>query len=326
MALIDWVRCIHNDGWHNAFTDLQWFKGKYYICFRNGLSHVSPEGKVVVITSDDLYRWERVGVPVNTTGDDRDPHFIVAGGRLYLIVGTSSWSSNMPEVGKEYRSVRTYCSYTDDGINWSKPQQIYKDDYWVWGVGYTDGIFYGLAYGGAEMFEDDGTTHLHLVRSVDALAWEKVSEISPDGSEATFRMTEDGSMRVAIRDKNETRLSIAVAKPPFEDWQLTDVDKIIPAPKLIEVGGQEYIIGRQHLPDPDNPGSCIDRRTSVWRLNDHKIEHVLDLPSSGDTSYVGVLIREDSSLLLSYYSQHEIKYSAEHWTCPANIYLAQIRL
>ncbi|HCQ03554.1 MAG TPA: hypothetical protein DIT99_23960, partial [Candidatus Latescibacteria bacterium] len=173
-------------------------------------------------------------------------------------------SEAMPEVGKEKRYVRTYCSYTDDGINWSKPQQIYEDHYWVWGVGYADGIFYGLAYGGDGKLAD-AATHLHLVRSNDALDWEKVSQVSPDGSEATFRMAEDGTMRVAIRDKKETRLSIATAKPPFEDWQLTDVDKIIPAPKLIQVGGQEYIIGRHHLPDPNNPGSYIDRRTSVWR-------------------------------------------------------------
>jgi hypothetical protein len=280
---------------------------------------------VVVITSDDLYRWERVGVPVNTTGDDRDPHLIVADDRLYVIVGTSSWSEAMPEIGKEKRYVRTYCSYTDDGINWSKPQQIYEDHYWVWGVGYADGIFYGLAYSGDGKLAD-AATHLHLVRSNDALDWEKVSQVSPDGSEATFRMAEDGTMRVAIRDKKETRLSIATAKPPFEDWQLTDVDKIIPAPKLIQVGGQEYIIGHHHLPDSNNPGSYIDRRTSVWRIEDYKLEHVLDLPSSGDTSYVGVIIQEDESVLLIYYSQHEVKYSAEHWICPANIYLAQIRL
>jgi len=280
---------------------------------------------VVVIASDELYRWERVGVPVNTTGDDRDPHLIVADDRLYVIVGTSSWSEAMPEIGKEKRYVRTYCSYTDDGINWSKPQQIYEDHYWVWGVGYADGIFYGLAYSGDGKLAD-AATHLHLVRSNDALDWEKVSQVSPDGSEATFRMAEDGTMRVAIRDKKETMLSIATAKPPFEDWQLTDVDKIIPAPKLIQVGGQEYIIGHHHLPDSNNPGSYIDRRTSVWRIEDYKLEHVLDLPSSGDTSYVGVIIQEDESVLLIYYSQHEVKYSAEHWICPANIYLAQIRL
>ena len=279
----------------------------------------------MVIASDELYRWERVGVPVNTTGDDRDPHLIVADDRLYVIVGTSSWSEAMPEIGKEKRYVRTYCSYTDDGINWSKPQQIYEDHYWVWGVGYADGIFYGLAYSGDGKLAD-AATHLHLVRSNDALDWEKVSQVSPDGSEATFRMAEDGTMRVAIRDKKETRLSIATAKPPFEDWQLTDVDKIIPAPKLIQVGGQEYIIGHHHLPDSNNPGSYIDRRTSVWRIEDYKLEHVLDLPSSGDTSYVGVIIQEDESVLLIYYSQHEVKYSAEHWICPANIYLAQIRL
>ena len=38
MAKIEWVRRIYEDGWHNAFTDFQFFKGRYYICFRNGLS------------------------------------------------------------------------------------------------------------------------------------------------------------------------------------------------------------------------------------------------------------------------------------------------
>ena len=92
---IDWVRCIHSDGWHNAFTDLQLFQGKYYVCFRNGLSHVSTEGKVVVIASDDLYQWQRIGVPINTTGDDRDPHMVATPHRLSLLqellLGTTPW-------------------------------------------------------------------------------------------------------------------------------------------------------------------------------------------------------------------------------------------
>ena len=133
-------------------------------------------------------------------------------------------------------------------------------------------------------------------------------------------------MRVAIRHSDETRLNFATAKPPFEHWQLTDLGEIIASPKLIEVGGQEYIIGRQHLRDPNDRHTIVDRRTSVWRLENEKIEHVLDLPSSGDTSYVGIIIQEDESVLLSYYSQHEVKYGAKRWNYPANIYLAQIRL
>ena len=325
MALIDWVRCIHSDGWHNAFTDLQLFQGRYYVCFRNGLSHVSTEGKVVVIASDDLHQWQRIGVPINTTGDDRDPHMVATPDRLFVITGSSSWTHPLAVRGEAESQTRSYCSYTDDGVTWSKPQQIYRDGYWLWGVGYVDGTFYNLAYGNETGFEHE-SKGLFLLHSSDGLNWEKVSQVSPNGTEATFRIATDGTMRVAIRHSDETRLNFATAKPPFEHWQLTDVGEVIPGPKLIEVGGQEYIIGRQHLRDPNDRDSIVDRRTSVWRLEDDKIEHVLDLPSSGDTSYAGVIVQEDESVLLSYYSQHEVKYGAEHWTYPANIYLAQIRL
>ena len=326
MAIIYWVRCIYKDGWHNAFTDLQWFKGKYYACFRNALSHISPEGKIVVIASSDLYRWERIAIPVNTSGDDRDPHLIVAGDRLYVIVGSNFWGNPVPDFDNDYRFIRTYCSYTNDGINWSKPKQIYQDNYWVWGVGYEKGIFYGLAYGGNEPRHPRSIKQLHLVNSLDGLEWEKVSQVCPNGSEATFRITDKGNMRVAIRDKNDSRLTIAEAKPPFYKWDIADVDKVIPSPKLFAVGGREYLIGRRHLQDPSDPQLFLDRRTSIWQFDDHKIEHILDLPSSGDTSYAGVLLRKDGTLIISYYSQHDIKYGREHWKYPSNIYLAQIQL
>ncbi len=325
MALVDWVRCIHSDGWHNAFTDLQLFQGKYYVCFRNGLSHVSTEGKVVVIASDDLHQWQRIGVPINTTGDDRDPHMVATPDRLFVITGSCSWAHPLAVRGEAESQTRSYCSYTDDGVTWSAPQQIYRDGYWLWGVGYVDGTFYNLAYGNETGFEHE-SKGLFLLHSSDGLDWEKVSQVSPNGTEASFRIATDGTMRVAIRHSDETRLNFATTKPPFEHWQLTDVGEVIPGPKLIEVGGQEYILGRQHLRDPNDRDTIVDRRTSVWRLEDDKIEHVLDLPSSGDTSYAGVIVQEDESVLLSYYSQHEVKYGAEHWTYPANIYLAQIRL
>ena len=54
--------------------------------------------------------------------------------------------------------------------------------------------------------------------------------------------------------------------------------------------------------------------------------HVLDLPSGGDTSYVGAVKHEDGALLLSYYSQHEVETGEKHFLYPANIYLAKVRL
>lgn len=332
MAGIDWVRRIYADGWHNAFTDFQRFKGRYYICFRNGLSHVSPEGKAVVIASDDLTCWERTAVPVNTTGDDRDPHMTATEDGLFLYVG----SVTRPDPGLAgndvLRVIRTNCVYSEDGETWSDPVKVYRDGYWLWGVGRANGRFYGLAYGNEPDAREGQPTELHLLQSLDGLDWQLVSVVTKNGSEATFRVTPGGEMRIAIRGGDENRFTLAVAKPPYTDWQLKDLGDSIPAPRLVEAGGREYVIGRQHLRDPDGPGGSDDRgqvvgrRTSIWSVEEDGVVHVLDLPSGGDTSYVGVVKEEDGALLLSYYSQHEVKTGEKHYLYPANIYLARVRL
>ena len=344
MAEIEWVRRVYTDGWHNAFTDFQRFKGRYYICFRNGQSHVSPDGKAVVIASDDLACWERPAVPVNTAGDDRDPHMAATPDRLFLYTG----SVTRPDPGLTgndvVRVIRTRCVYSEDGETWSEPAKVYRDGYWLWGVGRANGLFYGLAYGNEPEARDGQPTELHLLQSTDGLDWERVSIVTKNGSEATFRVSADGTMRVAIRGGDENRFTLAVAKPPYTDWRLVDLGDSIPAPLLVEAGGREYVIGRQHLRDPGDPdgsgdpggpggpggpadrGRIVGRRTSIWRVEKDGVVHVLDLPSGGDTSYAGVVQQEDGALLLSYYSQHEVETGETHYLYPANIYLARVRL
>lgn len=338
MAEIEWVRRIYSDGWHNAFTDFQLFKGRYYVCFRNGLSHVSPEGKAVVIASDDLAAWKRACVPVNTTGDDRDPHMVAAEDRLFVFAGSVTRPDPELTGNDVVRVIRTNCVYSEDGETWSDPVKVYRDGYWLWGVGRANDRFYGLAYGNEPEARDGQPTELHLVQSADGLDWKFVSVVTKNGSEATFRVTPDGTMRVAIRGGDENRFTMASAKPPYTDWQHVDAGDSIPAPRLVEVDGREYVIGRQHLRDlggsdgpggpggPDGRGPIVERRTSIWRLEEDGVVHVLDLPSGGDTSYVGVVQQEDGALLLSYYSQHEVEFGEKHFLYPANIYLARVRL
>ena len=61
-------------------------------------------------------------------------------------------------------------------------------------------------------------------------------------------------------------------------------------------------------------------------MEEDGVVHVLDLPSGGDTSYVGAVHHDDGALLLSYYSQHEVETGEQHFLYPANIYLAKVRL
>jgi hypothetical protein len=52
----------------------------------------------------------------------------------------------------------------------------------------------------------------------------------------------------------------------------------------------------------------------------------MHLPSSGDTSYAGVLVQEGGTVLISYYSQHEVhNLRQKHYLHPANIYLACVQ-
>ncbi len=350
MAKIEWVRRIYEDGWHNAFTDFQFFKGRYYICFRNGLSHVSLDGKAVVISSDELVDWKRTGVPVNTTGDDRDPHMVATEDRLFVYAGNVTRPDPVQHGDEGPRLIRSVCSFSEDGTAWTEPRQVYRDGYWLWGVGRGNDRLYGLAYGNEPAEWDRKPTELHLLQSTDGLEWERVSVVTTNGSEATFRITDAGAMRVAIRGGDENRFTMAFAEPPYTDWQLQDLGESIPAPRLVVAGGREYVIGRQHLREPDgpdglggrgeagwpdgsdgpgdanDPGRIVERRTSIWRVEEDGVVHVLNLPSGGDTSYVGAVQHEDGVLLLSYYSQHEVETGEKHFLYPANIYLAKVRL
>ena len=176
------------------------------------------------------------------------------------------------------------------------------------------------------------------MQSADGLDWERVSVVTRNGSEATFRITDAGTMRIAIRGGDDNRFTLASADPPYTDWRLQDMGYVIPAPRLVVAGGREYVIGRQHVREPIGPGASggpgdanesgriVERRTSVWRVEEDGVVHVLDLPSGGDTSYAGAVHHDDGALLLSYYSQHEVETGKQHFLYPANIYLAKVRL
>jgi hypothetical protein len=73
------------------------------------------------------------------------------------------------------------------------------------------------------------------------------------------------------------------------------------------IDGKCYLFGREIYSSIETPvQSSALRRTKAWKIEGDQAVEVLELPSKGDTSYVGTAMRPDGSLLLSYYSQHEI--------------------
>ena len=54
---------------HNAFTDLARFGDRWFCAFREGHSHVSPDGALRVITSSDGEQWESAALVKSSSGD-----------------------------------------------------------------------------------------------------------------------------------------------------------------------------------------------------------------------------------------------------------------
>jgi hypothetical protein len=78
-------------------------------------------------------------------------------------------------------------------------------------------------------------------------------------------------------------------------------------PYLFPYNGRVYAIGR-YQPDPgktgplSDQGSCLaKKRTSIFEVRENGLAYLTDLPSAGDTSYVG-LIREGDTVYASYYT------------------------
>src|SRR4051794_34727789 len=56
------VRMIWDAAPHNAFTDLTRFNNRWFCAFREASAHVSKDGAVRVLVSDDARDWKSIAI------------------------------------------------------------------------------------------------------------------------------------------------------------------------------------------------------------------------------------------------------------------------
>jgi hypothetical protein len=101
-----------------------------------------------------------------------------------------------------------------------------------------------------------------------------------------------------------------MAKPPYTDWTWRDLGIRIGGPQILALPDGRYVAAaRLHEPKSHTALAWFDPEAGT-------LKPFLLLPSSGDTSYPG-LVWHDGKLWVSYYSSHEGKTS---------IYLAKVKL
>jgi hypothetical protein len=302
---------IANDGAHNSNTDMIRWQGQFYISYISSPFHFGNDASVMHIkrSSDLGHTWEQVE-SFNPPGEDiRDPKFAVIGKRLFLYA-----LKNTNFIAEPYLSIY---AYTENGTDWTDFQTVPNVDGWLfWRPKTSDGVTY---YNSAYWWEHGKSI---LLKSTDGIQWDIVStihtggrndeteiEFMPDGRLLATARLEYGEGSEAIFGDPRGSTLISVSKAPYTAWTplMESLVTRLDGPYLFTYNGRIYAVGRMQ---PDlgksgpltDQGSCLARkRTSLFEVRENGLAYLTDLPSSGDTAYVGLVLDGDSAYA-SYYT------------------------
>lgn len=307
------VSKIWDKGEHNAFTDLIWYKNKFYCTFREGSDHIpGTDGIVRIIKSKDGKTWEDAGSLQEDGIDLRDPKLsITADGRLMIIIGGSHYKD------RKLLGRTPFVSFSD-GETFSAPKKVNINPEivswgdWIWRVTWHNGVGYAVDYQvGPE--ERKGPTDIYIVKTTDGINFSKVAKLDIDGfpNEATIRFDEHNKMVVMVRRELADQMGVmATAKAPYTDWSYQKMNYRLGGPNFIFYKNNILATSRVHS------SAVYTGLLASTKSNPATFKEILSFPSAGDNSYAGMVIHKNK-LWISYYSSHEGK---------TNIYLTTIPL
>lgn len=294
---------VTNDDLHNSNTDMIEWRDAFYLSYVSSPYHFGNDDSIMhVIRSFDKGKtWEEI-VTFNPPGEDiRDPKFAIIGERLFLYA-----LKNTSFVAEPYISVY---SYSEDGLTWTEFENVPDLDGWLFWRPKTkdEETFYNAAY-----WWEHGKSV--LLKSKDGINWEIVSQIYEGGrnDETEIQFLPDGRLLATARleyanfadgafgDKRGATL-ITVSDPPYETWTELTQSRVarLDGPYLFTYKERVYAIGR-YQPDLGKSGMLTDqgsilsrKRTAIYEVRQDGLAYLSDLPSNGDTSYVGMVMDGD---------------------------------
>jgi hypothetical protein len=304
MARIIRLMTVVRDGMSNAFTDLQYWQGNYWVAYRKGAGHVSMDGEMVVSVSAERETFREVA-RLKMPGDCRDPKLLPVGeDRMALYF--PSWTE-----GHSSRRLQQYISFSTNGYTWEHPRPVLESGLWLWRIRRHEGRYYGLVQNvRGDWSGGNVPLELDLIVSEDLLSWDTIARIG-DGQglcESDIHFRPDGEAWVVARTSKQTEevaSYFAYARPPYEKWETVGMPQMVHAPVFVEHEGALYVAGRSNparekLSTFPFPSSTM----GVWRVRRGELEPVLWIPASGDCSYPGFIEDPEGRVCLSYYSQH----------------------
>jgi len=318
------------DGEHNSNTDMIFWRGHFWLIHAASPYHMgTTKSHLVIRRSSDARAWETVASLRVPGKDIRDPKFAPIGGRLFLYALTNEGFFATPE--------GTVVSISQDGTAWSEFRPVGPEGWLFWRPKSPDGrTWYVPAY-----WWDHGKSV--LLRSLDGLEWERVSTIyeGEGNDETAIEFLPNGRLLATARlevtpdnvlGNQDASTLLAVAAPPFQRWtyQKSRVTRL-DGPVLFSHAGRVFAVAR-HQPGGRGPlmrlgGALSRKRTALYQVTPQSLSYLSDLPSAGDTTYAGVVLRDGFAYVDYYTSAIERDYP---WLLgmflPTDIRMARIPL
>ena len=305
------VRKIWDQAPSNAFPDLALYQGKWYCIFREASAHVSPDGVLRVIASEDGVRWESVKEFASETEDMREFEFChTHDGRLMLLGAGCTMNPDGS------RGVHTsYVSFFD-GQSWSDLTPVTKpeENIWMKRAIWHDDRYYSMGY-----YCGPQPLYSRLYSSTDGVNWtvhvdQMVTEERPN--EAGLLVLSDGTMICLQRRDGKTPTAmLGTAKAPFTEWTWKDLGIRVGRPTLVELPDGRVLAPIRLLNPMRTTLSWIDPEAGT-------LTEALKLPSGGDGGYTGAVLQPDGVLWVAYYSSHEKSDPGKK----TSIFLAKVRV
>ncbi|KMT66287.1 hypothetical protein [Catenovulum maritimum] len=313
MKLIS-TQSIWQNNQHNAFTDLVEYQGRYFCCFRQATNHVSKDGIVRILVSDDLENWQLISTESYHLADLRDPKLTIhPSGKLLLTYYRKRFTPAGQCIANE-----NCVSFSTTAISWSQPKVLGENNWWLWRYRFYQNTGLAIAYNRSQntvhLYQGDPLASFHKVK-------DPLFSLSSHGkgypNESDILFTEDGTaICILRRDADSFSAQLGIAKLGYQNWQWYDLAEYVGGPAMLRLSNGKIIVaGRRWI------ANRLKKQLTTWifelDLDNKKLIPLLELESAGDNSYPA-MIEKQGKLYVSYYSQHSNRKCA--------IYLASIDL
>ncbi|MEX0643107.1 MAG: hypothetical protein WD468_10425 [Pirellulales bacterium] len=309
---------VWNAAAHNAFTDLVWYDGRFVLAFREGTVHgvppvSQPGGFLRVLQSSDGLSWNSAALIQGTSNEDlRDAKLSVTPDNRLMLTGAAAFKNATSE-----RQSKVW--FSNDATNWTAPVNIGDYNYWLWGTTWHNGQVYGVGYGPTNTSVADRDKRVtRLYRGSDGTDFNALvsplaanSGLTGSGETALLFRTDGTAVVLSRRDSGNFESLIGTSNGDYTQWNWHVVPERTGGPELIELPDGRIVAASRRFVGKQTTTALFWLDPAAGTLT-----HFLTLPAGGDTSYAGMVWRNDL-LWVSYYSSHEGK---------ASIYVSQIQI